>query len=405
MRLILFAMTLVATAAYPAAAGAMTLDSVMEEIRSSNPELAALRGKVSVLEAAVLKTSAYPNPSIEVEQSRPDNFHFRELRVRQPIVLSNRRALAKGAARSDLDASKRDVSAKEAALMAAAKKDYFAFRLAEERVGFEESNRLFTLNMFNKVQARLLVGVARNVDAARAKVELEQTRFNLEAAKARMLLARAALNRAMGRRPDEALAFSADDPRVLQPSEDEKGFDQYLVEALAGRQDIQASELRRQGAELSLRLERSRRWPDLAVGFARAREDESIYSKFSLGIELPIWYRNKGEVDAARAEVGVRGDEKRGVERAASYEVYSSWLGRGLARTRVSAMRKNSLAVDELREINSRDYLSGKIDLTAYYEGNRIFLEQNLSYLDALQEYHDKDIELEQVLSASLRTE
>ena len=68
-------------------------------------------------------------------------------------------------------------------------------------------------------------------------------------------------------------------------------------------------------------------------------------------------------------------------------------------------MGRNVLAVDEVREINSRDYLSGKIDLTAYYEGNRLFLEQNLNHLDALQEYHDKDVELEQVLSASLRAE
>lgn len=361
-----------------------------------------MRARIAGAAAASLKDSAYPNPSLEMEQSRPDSSQSGELRLTQPIVMSRRRSLARGAARAEIGALKKELLAKEAVLSAAAKKDYFALRLAEERIRFEESNRTFALNVLNKVQARLLVGEARTMDAARAKVELDLTRFHLEEAKARMLLARARLNEAMGRRPDEPLSFPADDPNVLQPPQDERDFDRYLAEALAGRLDIQAAGLRQEAAGLSLRLERNRRRPDVSIGFARARESSVCFNKFSLGVELPLWYRNKGEVESAQARVSVRDEERRGAERAASYEVYSSWLGRSLARTRISVMKKNVLAVDELRENNSREYLSGKIDLTAYYEGNRIFLEQNLDYLDALQEYHDKDIELEQVLSASL---
>jgi cobalt-zinc-cadmium efflux system outer membrane protein len=383
-------------------AGTMTLEGVLSTIRAANPELSAMRARIAGAAAASLKDSAYPNPSLEMEQSRPDSSQSGELRLTQPIVMSRRRSLARGAARAEIGALKKELLAKEAVLSAAAKKDYFALRLAEERIRFEESNRTFALNVLNKVQARLLVGEARTMDAARAKVELDLTRFHLEEAKARMLLARARLNEAMGRRPDEPLSFPADDPNVLQPPQDERDFDRYLAEALAGRLDIQAAGLRQEAAGLSLRLERNRRRPDVSIGFARARESSVCFNKFSLGVELPLWYRNKGEVESAQARVSVRDEERRGAERAASYEVYSSWLGRSLARTRISVMKKNVLAVDELRENNSREYLSGKIDLTAYYEGNRIFLEQNLDYLDALQEYHDKDIELEQVLSASL---
>jgi outer membrane protein TolC len=179
----------------------MTLESVLETIPVSNPELSALRGRIAVMEASILKASAYPNPTFSAEQSRPDSGQSSELRLTQPLILTRRRSLAKGVARTEADIFKREASAKETALIAAAKKDYFAFRLAEERVRFEESNRILALNVLNKVQAKLLVGEARTVDAARAKVELDQTRFNLEAAKTRMLLSRAALNHAMGRRP------------------------------------------------------------------------------------------------------------------------------------------------------------------------------------------------------------
>jgi cobalt-zinc-cadmium efflux system outer membrane protein len=261
------------------------------------------------------------------------------------------------------------------------------------------------MNVLNKVQAKRLVGDARTVDVARAKVEMDQASFNLEAAKTRALLARAALNHAMGRRPDEPLSFPASDPAVLQPPETGDGFDNYLAEALANRRDIQAASLRAQAAELSLKLERRRQLPDLSVGFARSRESDVDFNKFSLGMELPIWYRNRGEIDSAQAEIGVRNEQRRGIERTASYEVYGAWLSRNLARTRVSTTRRNVLAIDELREVNSRDYLAGKIDLSAYYEGNRVFLEQNINYLDALLEYHDKAVELEQALSASLGAE
>jgi cobalt-zinc-cadmium efflux system outer membrane protein len=381
----------------------MTLERVIETVRVFNPELAALRARIAVLDAAAIKSSAYPNPSIEVEQSQPDAGLSREFKVTQPIPLTNRRSLSRTAARAEADAFRREVSAMEAALSASAKQAYFTFRLAETRARFEESNRTFALNVLNKVQARVLVGDARTVDAARAKVELEEARFNLEAAKSRMLLAAAAMNRAMGRRPDEPLSFPSDDPDVLRPPETDGSFDQVLTEALAGRGDVQAAALRKEAAELSLRLERNKRWPDLRAGFARGRESGAGFNKFILGVELPVWYRNKGEVAAARADLAAREEDRRSRGHSASFEVYGAWLGRHLARTRVSAMRRNVQSVDELREVNSRDYLSGKIDLSAYYEGNRVFLEQNVSFLDALQEYHDRDVELEQALSASLR--
>ncbi|HAH07427.1 MAG TPA: hypothetical protein DCM05_13060 [Elusimicrobia bacterium] len=404
-----FAMILVMTLSHPASAdgpsGAMTLGGVLEALRASNPELAAMRQEIASLEAAAAKASAYPNPAFEAEQSRPDAGQSREISLTQPLILTRRLSLARDAARAEAEARRRELSAKEASLVASAKKAYFAFRLAESRAQFEDSNRGFALNVLNKVQARLLVGDARNVDAARAKVELELSRFNLEAAKTRMLLARAALNRAMGRRPDEPLSFPSADALVLQPAESEAGFDRYLAEALAGRRDLQAAGLRRRAAELSLRLERHRRIPDLSVGFARSTESDVDFNKLLLGIELPLWNRNRAAIDEARSGLAARAEDERRLENAASYEVYRSWLSRGLARARVFAMRRNVLAVDELREVNSRDYLAGKIDLAAYYEGNRVFLEQNISYLDALQEYHDKDAELEQALCASLQHE
>ncbi|MDP2864675.1 MAG: hypothetical protein Q8O90_00340, partial [Elusimicrobiota bacterium] len=80
-------------------------------------------------------------------------------------------------------------------------------------------------------------------------------------------------------------------------------------------------------------------------------------------------------------------------------EVYNAWLELGLSQKRLVAARETVFLLNDLRRTASRDYLAGKMDLTAFYEINQVFLEENINYLDALNGYYEKSVQLDAAVS------
>ena len=130
------------------------------------------------------------------------------------------------------------------------------------------------------------------------------------------------------------------------------------------------------------------------MGIIRTQEGGIGASRLFLGLELPLWYNNNGEVKRALAQRAVLGYEEKRLELEIRREVYSAWLELGLAQKRLAAARETVFLLNDLRRVAAQDYLSGKIGLTAFYETNRVFLEENLSYLDALNGYYEKTAQM-----------
>lgn len=388
----------------PAAAGpggdALTLPAALAAAKAGNPELSSARRQLGLLEAEVAVNSAYPNPSLEMEKSASGGDAY-ELKAVQPVPLTRRTGTAKAAARAVYDAAKEELAALETRVLASARKAWYALRIAKERRSFEETNLKFSMDILNKIEMRLQTGEAGNADLARAKVEASRSRFHLQEAQTRASAAAGELNGLLGRRPDEPLEISMNDGFSLAPVPAQPApLEEYTRLALARRAEPRSLALSIKAADLSVSLEKSRRLPVPGLGLIRGKDGGTGYSKLFLGLELPLWYNNKGEVKRALAQRAALGYEEQRLELEIRREVYSAWLDVDLAQKRLASTRETVFLLNDLRRVVSMDYLSGKIALTAFYETNRVFLEENLNYLDALQDYYERTAQLDAAVNS-----
>lgn len=384
-----------ATTALAQSDAGMKLADVVSQARADNPALAAARRQLGLLEAEVAMNSAYPNPSLELEKAVSAGSDGYEAKLSQPVPLTRRTGTAGAAARAAYDAARKELEALETYVLGAARKAWYALRIAKERRNFEETNLRFSMDILNKIEMRLQSGEAGNADLARAKVETSRSGLHLQEAETGLNAAAGELNALMGRRPDAPLAVSenggfslAPVPPVLEPLE------KYTALALARRAEPLALVLNAKAANLAVKLEKGKRLPVPELGLIRGSDGGSGYSRLFLGLELPLWYNNKGEIKRALAQKELLGYEGKRLELEIRREVYSAWLELGLAQKRLAAARETVFLLNDLRRVAAQDYLSGKIGLAAFYETNRVFLEENLSYLDALNEYYEKTAQM-----------
>jgi outer membrane protein TolC len=381
----------------PPAGQGMTLADVIAEVKAGNPSLTAARRQLVVLEAGVKINSAYPNPGIEIEKAASGGSDGYEIKAVQPVPLTRRAGTAAAAARADLEAAKKETEALENFTLSSARKVWYALRIAKERRNFEETNLKFSMDILNNIEMRMQTGEAGNADLARAKVEASRSGYHLQEAEMARNAAAGALNSLMGRRPDTPLSVAENGFSLAPVPPDLKPLEAYTGAALLNRVEPRALDLNVKAADLSAALEKGKRLPVPELGFIRGSDGGTGYSRLFLGFELPLWYDNKGEIKKALAHKDALVYGRSRLELAIRLEVYNTWLELGLAQKRLAASRETVFLLNDLRRTASQEYLSGKIDLAAFYETNRIFLEENVNYLDALKEYYEKNAQMDAV--------
>ena len=379
----------------------LKLDNAVAEARANNPALATARRQLGLLEAEVIINSAYPNPSIEVEKPTYGDITDYALKAVQPVPLTRRAGTAGAAASAAYEAARKELEALETAVLGAARKAWYALRIAKERRNFEETNLKFSMDILNKIEMRLQTGEAGNSDLARAKVESSRSGFHLQEAETTLNTAAGELNALMGRRPDAPLVISENGGFSLAPVLPAvEPLEKYTALALARRAELRALALNTKAVDLNVTLEKSKRLPVPELGIIRTREGRIGSSKLFLGLELPLWYNNNGEIKRALAQRAVLGYEEKRLDLEIRREVYNAWLELGLAQKRLASTRETVFLLNDLRRKASQEYLSGKIDLTSFYETNRVFLEENVNYLDALNGYYEKTAQMDAAINS-----
>jgi len=375
---------------------ALTLPGILSEVKTANPALAAARRQLGLLEAEVAINSAYPNPGIELDKAASSGSDGYELKAVQPVPLTRRAGTAGSAARASYEAAQKELQALETVILGAARKTWYALRIAKERRNFEETNLRFSMDVLNKIEMRLQTGEAGNADLARAKVEASRSGYHLQEAETALRAAAGELNTLMGRRPDTPAAVAENGGFSLAPVAPAlEPLEKYTELALARRFELRALAFNRKAADLGVALEKSKRLHVPGLGLIHGSDGGTSYSRLFLGLELPLWYNNKGEIKRALAHRAALDYEAQRLELEIRGEVYTAWLELGLAQKRLAASREAVSLLNDLKRTAAQDYLSGKIELTAFYETNRVFLEENVSYLDALKEYYEKTAQLE----------
>jgi cobalt-zinc-cadmium efflux system outer membrane protein len=284
----------------------ITLAALIDLARRGNPGLAAVRARVDVAQGGLISARAIPNPEIELQGGRQgarsdgtQSGGTGQLGMLLPIDRPSLREARRDVAVTGIDAARADARVAERDLVAAVKLRYFevlrlqaAARLAEEDLSIAEQIR-------TRVQVRVGTGEAPRFELIRADTERLNAQRALQAAVARIDVARSELRRQVGPQlpVDFALAGNiGDEPGAPPPLETVR------AEMLERHPELQAARAALRNADSRIALELERRKPAFGVRAAMERTPEVLDARLGLVVQVPVFDRREGPIAEARAE-------------------------------------------------------------------------------------------------------
>lgn len=391
-RLVLIAA--LAPIAATSAAGLSEADAIARAL--DNPEISRLLAARSAAAAGrAADAGRWANPELEYSREgldEPDGDSTETfLSVRQRWNPAGARGLERRAAAEGLVADRARIELERRDLVMEVRQRFHhlgaALRRRAAHAAFHE--RLAAL--VTAAERRAEAGESAPFDALRLRRALAVAEGDLGLADAETRIARAQLATLLG----DLAGDAANDPEgsLLPPAPD-------LVDAADDDPRLRALQAEARAADLRARAAQRDAWPDLEIGLG-VREFEQAGRSFdggllTIGVELPLFDRNRGRIDAARADaIGYDAERRLAARRL---ETESSVAAARLAAARAAALALASIAADDsgaLEEIADAAYAAGELDVLALIDAHRSTLDARLRAIEYARTARDAYIQLQ----------
>lgn len=384
--------------------GPQTLEGVVAEALNRNPELRFYEAEIAAAQAGLKTARAWRNPEITGtvgrNETRTGGLNAEgvawSVSVQQPFEWPGRISLRKAIANHDIDLARLGYNRFKVALTGRVRILAYTLFAAQQR-------SVAATEVAERFKALREVLVQREPAGLTPLLEtrvIEATELNAQrkASEAQLVTQSALLelNQLRGAPPGAVLQI-ADTPLIFGSVENR---DTMLARALTNNFELRARavELAQQGFRVD--LARNERYPAISLGPMVSEEvaggDSQTIAGVVVSLPLPLWNRNKGNVEAAAArqtqasvsyEVAQRDVTRRVLEAAIIYETKLREMGR---------WRPDS--VDHFREaaeVADRHYRLGAVPISTYVELQKQYLEAVESLLDTRKEALEAASQLE----------
>lgn len=171
--------------------------------------------------------------------------------------------------------------------------------------------------------------------------------------------------------------------------------ERLAMRALDARPDVLAARARTRAASSDVSLQRALRVRQLGATFGSKSTAGMSSMIAGFAVPLPLFDRNRGEVQRAQGERTAVEQELRWTERRAAAEVLGAYDAADILTTRVIALRVNFLArALESRRVALAAYREGAVPLLQILDATRTLADARLIYLRARFAQQDAILEL-----------
>ena len=374
----------------PSAPRALTLEAALAEAFARSPALAAAAADVGEARGRLLAARTLPyNPDLEfglADRAGPGGGSTdRGAALTQQLEIGGQRSKRMRVAELEL-ASVEARFQRIRHLLAASVAIAFAEAVAAEDLAeLAATEAELAREMLDITRRRFEAGAANQVDLNLAMASTARAERRGEVARAVAIEARSLLAEQAGLDPAALpelagpLALPAGGPAPLAA----------LVEgALQRRADLAALRQARQAAEARLRLAKAGRIPDLSVG-AFYEEEEGTDRIFGggIGISLPLFNRNQGEIAEAKATLDRAAAESAAQELEVRREVFSALARYEAARTSAEKLGEQMVgSLAESLDLLERSFTAGKIGLSDLLVFRRELIGARQEHVEATTE-------------------
>jgi cobalt-zinc-cadmium efflux system outer membrane protein len=387
----------------------VTLEELLEYAHEHAPALRVAKKHRAFADAArsgASMVSPY-NPEVEGEVGvglgDPSGVARVEATLRQRIEIAGQRGLRIEAAARYQDVLKARVAAAEWTLH---EQVHALFRLGlidSQRVDVERQIHEFTEELLHVAQERYEAGEEPRTSVIVTRAERARARQRLVQRRVELIQTLRSLAEASGWEKEQPPL-----PRGELPETRDLPPTGKLVErAWSHDPQIVVLERQREAAEARAMLARREVWPDPIFGVGYEREemlaDGNDILRFVIGLPLPLWNRNQGNVARADAEVGVLNEElaRRKTELRNRVRRKAAAVSGAAEQLRIFEEEVLPSFAEQL-ELLQEGFRLGEMDLLDVMTARDRLLDAQREALDARQRYTVAVSELEALLGVPI---
>ncbi|TFI59788.1 TolC family protein [Sphingomonas parva] len=360
----------------------LTLEQALEEAEARSPAILAARAAVDAARGRLRQAGFRTNPELSVEVENfagtGDLSGVRGLEttvaLNQRLDLGGRRQARQAVAQAELTATQLRLDVARADLAQSVRQQFATAVTARERLRLAQANEKRAQELARISNTLVDAGREPPLRGLRARSAAAQAVAELLSAEAAETASRATLSSLFGvSTPPESVTGQLLDlvPRSIDA-------EQSL--------EVRLAEAERLGAEAALRQEIVARKLDPAVGLGvrhvRERGDFALVAGLSL--PLPVFDKNRGNIEAAQANVRAAEARRAAAVATATVRVRNAITNVEAAAVRVEALERAAVpeAAEALR-LAQLSYQSGKTSLLELLDAQNAFSSAQAALIDA----------------------
>jgi len=376
-----------------AAASGLNLETLEGLAVAGNPTVAQAEASLRSAEAMTKQASLYPNPTF--------GYYSDEVRggvagggkqgvfLSQNIVMGGKLRAAKTAADLESQAVRAGVEVRKQRLLNGVRIVFYQTLAAQRLVELREDTAQLAADFLQTTRQLANVGQADRPDILQAEVEWQQARVGASIAHQSLQAAWRVLATLIGK-PGMAVERLAGNLDAYP----ELNYDEQLAMALRDSPEIAVARKTVERQDATLTVERKAPIPDLQFSGTLAQNNELLESTgrptglmggVQVGVQLPVFNRNQGKIDAAKADVEGARQELNEVQMQIARRIAEAFRDYDAARTTATQYKAEILPrAEEAYKLYQQSYQKMAGAYSPVLISQRTLFQLRAEYLEAL---------------------
>lgn len=395
----------------PAAAGMVSLDHLVQEALKRNPEIQSAERRVRALRARVPQARSLPDPMVaagwtgtplpfDVQGGFPPS--ARTFSVSEEFPFPGKLKLRGQIAGREAAAAQWDYERVRRRVVEQVKVAYYNYFNTQKALQITRKDQQLLEKLEKIAEVRYQVGKGIQQDVLRAQVELSRLLGRLTILEQQEKTARARLNTLLFRDPNAPLGRAESVQQAAFPYT----LDDLLQLARKNDPGLKRDARLVERSQLAVNLAAKAYDPDFRVSYVYQQRPMLRDSQgFSVGINIPIFYKSKqrqGVAEATQDKIGARRQMQNQLT-SVNFEVQQQYLAakasEGLVRLYSQAIvPQSSLALDS----SMASYEVGKVDFLSLLDNFSNVLDYEINYYRELSNFQIALARLEPLVGREL---
>ena len=387
-----------------------TINTIIEEARSNNPEIQAMRQNVKAKEARARAEGILDDPSLRVEMMdlskenpfpTPGNAMQTRYEISQMLPYPGKLSLQKRMALLEVLMETAELKAKEIEIITMLKEAYYEYLFIDESIKVAKEIKGLISNMARIAEIKYATGEVAQQDVIKAQVELTMLINEIIVLEAEKEIVQAEIKGLLSRAQDTPLL----EPEGMPEKKVDIKIGELIDKALEVSPDLQMMRYEIEVKGLEVELAKKNYYPDFMVGIAPIQREGRFDAWDAMfQVNVPIW-RTKydNQVGAAVNTVESLKSKLRGEENIKAAEVKEGAIKVETA-DKIRMLYETSLIPQVELSFDSalKNYQTGKVDFLTLIDTERILKKTRIEHLDTVITYYKKVASLERVVGEEL---